>query len=289
MKDSKKYSQALKKFIKKSKSEFSVPPTEHESEIDLVVRAGIYEIAAFDEAESIYKKLDSHFVDWNDLRVSRFEEVKDVLGQDCVEPKLVAENLKTALNAIFDKYDCLSLEMILEKGKRDARRELEAITGLSSYIIDFFMLTAMGAQHLPLSGRMVDYVKFADLVHPGSKDAEIRGFLERQIPVNELYSLYCYIKTAADAADMSEFEEKKAQMTAEDAGTEKKSSKSSKTKAKTASPKKKTAKPAEKAKDSGKKAVKKTPAKKAAPKKAAVKKTASKTKAAKKKTAANKK
>ncbi|WP_146682866.1 hypothetical protein [Limihaloglobus sulfuriphilus] len=276
------------------KSEISVPQIEQENEIDIVVWAGIYEIVPFQDAPTIYSTLQSHFVDWNDLRVSRHEEIKDVLGSRCLESKLLGENIKSALNAIFDKYDCLSLEMLLEKGKREASRELDTLTGMSKYIIDFFMLTAMGAQHLPMSKRMFDYVKFAGLVYPGSKESEIKGFLERQIPVSELYSLYCYIKAAADQADIEDIEAHAEESNKAKTAKKKTPSKSKKSSAKAGSAAKKTVKSAAETKTAKKKTAKKTATKKSAAKKTATKKTtakktAPKAKSAKKKTAAKKK
>ena len=268
MKESKKYSRILKKFFKTAQVDDAVHQVDWDYEIDLIVWAVLFDSVSFEEAKQTYIKLQEHFVDWNDLRVSREEEIIEVLGPISEDPKQIAIKLKASLHAIFERYDCLSLAMILEKGKRDARRELDEIKGVDKYITDFFMLIAMEAQHLPMSRRMFDYVIFTGIVHPASKDREIIGFLERQVPVTELFNLYCYLKTAADTTEIIPPEEiktvKKKKKKAKKKATTKKA-----TVKKTTAKKKTVAEPVTKKKTAVKK---KATAKKKVTKKTAVKK-----------------
>jgi hypothetical protein len=46
---------------------------------------------------------------------------------------------------------------------------------------------------------MIEYLKANDLVHPESSEEEIEGFMERQIPANQAYESYAYLRKEAES------------------------------------------------------------------------------------------
>ncbi len=92
MKDSKKYAEKLLKLYRSRKREYGkVNKPKYEFSTDALIYAIVSENIPDSAAQSAVKKLARHFVDWNDLRVSRPEEIVDVLGKDNPEYRRIAD------------------------------------------------------------------------------------------------------------------------------------------------------------------------------------------------------
>lgn len=263
MKDSKEYSKKVAAFFKKNKSKIVLKQFESEDKVDSLVYAVLFEHLITDEVNVIVSLMRKHFVDWNDLRVSRLEEVLDVLSPIDVPletKKKVSLQLINSLNSLFKKYDRISFEDIEELGKRQAYQELEILKFFTPFVVNFLMLNFKGSHALPLNSLMAAYAKKAGIVHPDSTETEIGAFFERQIPVDDIYNFYLLLRQMAESPAVAPEE----------------------TAAKSAKPAPKAAKPKAsstpvKTQKASKPAAKKSAAKKAAPKKTA-KKAASKKK-----------
>ena len=80
MKNSKDYSGKVKKFFRACKRQATdLTPVVYEEPLDAVIMAMISEHSGDSNARKIYKRMQSHFVDLNDLRVSRNEEILEVM------------------------------------------------------------------------------------------------------------------------------------------------------------------------------------------------------------------
>jgi hypothetical protein len=90
MKNSKEYSKKIISLYQSLKSAKIAPeggrkvPTAgepvHERILDAVIYGIISEKFTLKETESALKKFSEYFVDWNDLRVSRIEEIAEMFG-----------------------------------------------------------------------------------------------------------------------------------------------------------------------------------------------------------------
>ncbi len=256
MKDSKKYAQKISKLYKSLKTGSKVSTRSFDDPVEAIVYAIVSENMDWAETKSMIRKMKRHFIDLNDLRVSREEEIMDVLGETGDKTLKTASTMRQVLEAILTKYNIVSLNKLKEIGKRQAKKELEEFDGLSSFAANYCFLTSLGGHAVPLTSGMIEYLKDNDLVHPKSKDSDIEGFLERQISAANAYEFYRLLK-----------EESRKAAKAKKKAAKKKASKKTKKK---------------KTKKTAKKAVKKT-AKKKTVKKAAKKTTKKKTKTKKKK------
>jgi len=271
VKDSKHYSKKVAAFIKKYQSKTTLKPFDNDDKVDNLVYSVLYEHLSSSEVDVCAKLLREHFVDWNDLRVCRQEEVLDVLSHSKIEEaarKKVALQLIKCLNCVFEKYDRISFEDIDELGKRQAHQELSKLEAFTPFMIDFLMLNFKASHSLPLNEVMIEFAKSNDLVDEKSDNSEANSFLLRQVSVDNVYDFYLALREQAelDKAMATQKQEQKvaASKKSKPATAKKKSAVKKATKKATASK----AKPA----------AKKTVAKKATAKKvAAKKKTAVKT------------
>jgi hypothetical protein len=273
LKDSKKYSKKVASFFKQYKSKTTLKPFENEDKVDTLVFSVLYEHLSIDDAQSCADLMRKQFVDWNDLRVSRMEEVLDVLSPANLpveKKKAVAQQLIKSLNCVFDKYDRISFEDIDELGKRQANQELTTLEAFTPFMIDFLMLNFKGSHSLPINASMAEYARKNALVHPDSQDSDVSSFLQRQISVDDVYDFYLTLRQQCESAE----DEKAAAAQAESKPAAGKKT-SAKTTKKKPSAKKSASKKAPAKKTATKKTVKAT-VKKAAVKKKVVKKTAAK-------------
>jgi endonuclease III len=235
MKNSKDYSQKIQKLYRTLTRRYpKVQKVGHEKVIDAVVYAVISAEMTEKTADSIIKKFNDYFVDWNDLRVSRTEEIAEVIGKEDAVAVGIASRLTTVLNSIFNQFHQVSLEALKKIGKRPAKQALEKIDGASRFVVDYCMLTALGGHAIPLTEKMIKYLKDNELVDPDADQQEIEGFLGKQVPAKNGYDFYALLRHESESA--------KAKKKTRAATTSKKKSKTktgSKTKTKTKTQKKK--------------------------------------------------
>ncbi len=199
MKDSTKYAKKLVELLRSLKKDHSaVKFPIYSDPVESVIFAVLAERLKASTARTAVKKIQKHFVDYNDLRVARTEEMLDVLGGETSELREVAHTLSKLLNAIYNRFDTVSLMALTEMGKRPARKELEDLEGITPFIVSYCFLTSLKGHAIPVNEKMVDYLQDLELVHPRAKLHGIEGFLERQISANNGYEYYTLIRDAAD-------------------------------------------------------------------------------------------
>lgn len=195
MKSTSQYTQKLKKLfgILKKGAEKPKKPV-YQSPIEAIAFAVLCENSSESSAKAALKKIQFHFVDFNDLRVARAEEIAEVIGPDIEEPEKCAVRLTSLLNAIFQKYDCLTPEDLASGGKKNIREVLEKFNGMTNFICSYIMLTVINAHAVPLTEKMIQYLKAYNIVDPVSENEQIVAFVERQISAANAYTFYTLVR-----------------------------------------------------------------------------------------------
>ena len=237
MKNSKDYSKKVLKLYRSLKKKHpNVQETVYEEPVDALVYAIISEHMDAKKAKSALKRFDDYFVDLNDLRVSRWDDIVEMIGKDTPATHELAGTLTKALRYVFNAHHKVSLEALKRMGKRPAKNALEKIDGVGKFVVDYCMLTALDGHAIPLTSAMVDYLRDSELVYPDAAEQEIGGFLTKQISAKNGYEFYELLRSESESHAKRKRRKKKKT-------TKKKLKKATKTKTKT---KKKTKKKAEK-------------------------------------------
>jgi len=199
MKNSKEYCQKIQEFYRHLRREYQKPEKViYDEPADALVYAIITENRTETETQSAIKKLADWFADRNELRVSRPDEVVEAMGGDGPAAKETASTLIKALTAVFARFHFLSLKTLKKIGKRPARVLLQKIEGASVFVVDYCMLTSLQGHAIPLTRKMMEFLKNSDLVHPQSDDEDIAGFLARQISAENAYEFYILLKRCSE-------------------------------------------------------------------------------------------
>ncbi len=199
MKNSKEYGKKITKLYRSLKQKHAkVKKREFDDPAKAIVYAIVSENMRKSAAKSVFKKMETHFVDSNDLRVSRAEEIYYVIDIASKDSEKIASKLTEFLGAIFIKYDTVNLKELKEIGKRQAKKDLEGLGMLSRFVICYCFLTSLGGHAIPLTKRMIEYLKDSELVHPDASDDDIEGFLERQISAANAYEFYTLVREQSE-------------------------------------------------------------------------------------------
>jgi endonuclease III len=199
MKNSSEYSKKLRRLYNSLKRKYpKIQPVTHDDLVEALIYSIVSENLTARAAQTAMKRLAENFVDFNDLRVSRSEEIIETLGEDTPETKQIASSLTRALAAVFNRYNTLSLEALKNIGKRPAKQALGQMDGTSRFVVNYCVLTALHGHAIPLTGRMLEYLRDDELVHPDADEQEIEGFLTRQIPARNGYEFYRLLRIQSE-------------------------------------------------------------------------------------------
>ncbi|MFC1604505.1 hypothetical protein ACFL5F_05700, partial [Planctomycetota bacterium] len=201
MKNSKDYSKKIQKLYRSLSRKYpKVHKISHEKVIDAIIHAIISVEMSEKTTDSIIRKLTAYFVDWNDLRVSRAEEIVEVLGKDTPATMDIALTITRIFNGIFNEYHKISLESLKKIGKRPAKQALEKIDGISRFVVEYCLLTSLGGHAIPLTDKMIKYLRNNELVNPAADDQQIGGFLAKQISAKNGYEFYALLRHESESA-----------------------------------------------------------------------------------------
>jgi endonuclease III len=200
MKNSKEYSRKVQKLYRSLKRKHpKTPKAVYDEPIEALVYGIVSEKMSERAAQSAIKRFADYFADLNDLRVSRAEEIVEVLGSDPPVTRDIAVALTMALRAVFDKYHTVSLKALKRTGKRPAKQTLEKINGVGPFVVNYCMLTSLQGHAIPLTKKMIDYLRSNELVHAEADEGEIEGFLARQISAENAYEFYALLRRQSES------------------------------------------------------------------------------------------
>jgi len=200
MKNSREYSQKVQRLYRSLKRKYpKAKKLIYDEPVEAIIHAIISEKMSETATQSAIKRFADYFVDWNDLRVSRPEEIVEVLGADTSVTRDIALALTSALCAVFDRYNTVSLKALKKIGKRPARQTLEKMNGLSRFVVSYCMLTSLYGHAIPLTKKMIDYLRSKQLIHPDADEQQIEGFLARQISAENASEFYALLRRQSEA------------------------------------------------------------------------------------------
>jgi len=203
MKDSKQYAEKIQKLYHSLKRKYpKVQKVSYDEPVDAMVYAIISENMTESQAEAAIRRFTDHFVDWNDLRVSSADEIVELLGvADTTLARSTAATLTGTLNAIFDKYNMITLTALKKIGKRPAKLALEKINGTTHYVVSYCMLTSLQSHSIPLTEKMIKYLISNQMVSPSADKEQIEGFLARQISAGNAYEFYFLLRQDSESTE----------------------------------------------------------------------------------------
>jgi len=210
MKNSKEYAGRLQKLYRGLKpGRTKIEAVAYEDPLEAVIYGIVSERMRDDVAQAAMVGIRDTFIDWNDLRVSRVEEIVEIFGEDTPATRSTGAALTMVLRAVFDAYHALTLQPLKKMGKRPAKQALEELQGMSRFAVNYCMLTSLQAHAIPLTASMVDYLRQQEVVDPQADEEDIEGFLSRQVAAKNGYEFYVLLRRASESARVAKKKKKK--------------------------------------------------------------------------------
>ncbi len=204
MKNSKEYAQRLQKLYRELKRVHpKVEKRTYEDPAEALICGIISERLSESATHRALREFRSAFVDWNDLRVARIEEIVEAMGANTSSSRAAATALTAALRGIFDEHHKISLQILKKLGKRPAKQGLEKLQGVSRFVINYCMLTSMQAHAVPLTGNMVEYLRRNGVIAPDATEEDIEGFLTRQVAAKNAYEFYALLRRESESPKLA--------------------------------------------------------------------------------------
>ncbi len=199
MKNSQEYSKKIQRLQRSLSRKYpKVQKVIYDEPADAIVYAIISAELSEKATAAAIKKFADYFVDLNDLRVSRTEEIVEILGANTPVTRTIASTITIVLRAVFNEYHKVSLEVLKKTGKRPARQILEKLDGTSRFVVDYCMLTSLQGHAIPLTEGMIEYLTNKELVYPNADEQRIGGFLAKQISAKKGYEFYALLRRESE-------------------------------------------------------------------------------------------
>jgi endonuclease III len=202
MKKPPQYSQKVKKLFAVLKKGAEKPKkVTHDDLVEAMVFASLCQDCSESAAKAALRKIQSHFVDFNDLRVARVDEIVEIIGSEMTNADKTAAKVISMLNAIFQKYDSLITENMVGAGKKGLKEVIEKMNGIPDFVKNFVYLTLLNSHAVPLTDKMIEYLKTYNLVDPEWDNSQIIAFMEKQVSASDAYTFYSIIRHDSELAN----------------------------------------------------------------------------------------
>ncbi len=155
-----------KKLKKRYPDDATVLSREHKV-LEHLVFAIFLENATFEQARSSFNKLERYFIDWNEVRVSKANEIANVIG-NVPNAFKIGERLRRLLQWIFDKTFKFDLEDVRAKGVEETLSFLKSVPFSTRFMNEYVSLCGFGTKVFPMDEgvlrafRLLGWVKVCD-------------------------------------------------------------------------------------------------------------------------------
>lgn len=163
----------------------SVDPFTKREPLDELLYSMLLWEAPRTKAEAGIKRLLASVIDHNELRVTRPEEIAQVLGKTYPQGQERAERIKAVLSEIYIREYAVSLESPLSQNKREARKYLDTLEGMPGFASSRVMLMSTGAHAMPVDGRLLSKLIEHGILEEDTDETTATGILERHMKAGE--------------------------------------------------------------------------------------------------------
>lgn len=151
------------------------------------------------QAETAYGKLMAELVDLNELRISLDDELIAIIGPRYPMADERIARLREALHEVYLREYDVEMHSVLDANKRDQRRYLDTLPGITPYVAAQVMLLAFGGHAVPVDEKLLDLLADADAVPEDVTDpAPAEAWLSRQIKAGDSVEAHLLFQAWSD-------------------------------------------------------------------------------------------
>ncbi len=195
MKNAGKHAEELKSLCKKLVKD---RPARPELEPLVAIVRGALSMDADDLlVDEAMEKINTEFVDLNELRVATELEVVDLLGE--ANPKIdeKATIIRATMHGIFDREQTLKFERIQELKKAEIRQYFRDMETMPPFVEAFISMHAFDIAAFPIDESTMDFLIDNDVLEDEVTLEDAQAFLESHIKADDMYGTYLAIRAKA--------------------------------------------------------------------------------------------
>lgn len=150
------------------------------------------------KADAAYKRLVHQMVDMNELRVCRWSEVASIIGKTYPLVEERSQRLKASLHELYLREYAVTLDKCAALSKRDARKYLDTLEGMTPFVAARVVLTRLGGHAIPVDERLLGRLVAEEVVEPDFDCAKAEGVLERNIKADDALEMHLLLQAWCD-------------------------------------------------------------------------------------------
>jgi len=167
--------------------------------VERALRAILAEETTAKEADEALERIRRHFVDLNDLRVSRPREIRDVLGQNFPRSAHKARVMPRMLDQVFKRHNTMIWDFLEDMGKVQARAYFEKLEDVRPFVAATLVRDCLGAHAFPVDTDILRVLGRLGIVDPAKEsEPKVQAFLERAVKADRAYEMHWLLKRLAE-------------------------------------------------------------------------------------------
>jgi len=193
--DKVKHLERVRKALRRAWGEVRRPIVTHP--VAHLVRTILAEEATPQAVDAAMDRIDRHFVDWNDLRVSRPKEIREVLGPDFPRAGAKARAIPRILDQVFKWHNSMVWDFLETMGKVETRAFFEKLEEVRPFVAATIARDCAGAHAFPVDRDVARVLMRLGLVDESESEAAMQAFLERAVKSEHAFELHAHLKRLA--------------------------------------------------------------------------------------------
>ena len=169
---------ALKKHFK------PVPAPKNRTLLENLLFACLLENSSYEDAERVFKALQTDYFDWNELRVSSKHELAEVM-KPLQDPEGAAYRFKKSLHAVFESVYAFDIEPLKKQNIGQAIKQLEKYEGTTPFVVAYVTQHGLGGHSIPVNRGLLLALVVMDVITPAEAEKNAVPGLERAVPKNK--------------------------------------------------------------------------------------------------------
>ncbi len=150
-------------------------------------------------ARKAHEALMANMVDTNEVRVSRPDELLEIIGRDYPQAEERIERMHESLHEVFLREQVMSLEVVSRKSKKEIRHYLDTLPGMTPYVAAQMTLLCFDGHAVPVDDRLAEALRAAGAADAEATIEEIESFLERQFKAGQGIEAHTHLMAWVDA------------------------------------------------------------------------------------------
>ena len=156
------------------------PPADRQV-LEHLLYACCLENAKHESVDEVFAKLEQNFFDWNEVRVTTFAELAEVMSvlPDALD---AAKRLKRTMQSVFETHYSFDLEFLKKQNLGKAIKELEKFNGVTPFALAYVTQNALAGHSIPVNRGAFGVLKAIGVISDTEAAKKRVPGMERAIP-----------------------------------------------------------------------------------------------------------